>query len=354
MKILIISPSWIGDAIMSHSLYRLLVIKYQNQVKIDVITPIWCQPVIHRLIEVDTIFTAPYTHKTLKFIKCYNLGQLLKTIKYQQAIILPNSLKSSIIPWIAKIPIRTGWRGEVRYGFLNDLRILNTASFPLMVQRYAALAFDFNIVKHYSDLPDPLPLPQLHVKKTEIKNILHKFNLNKNKNPLIGLCPGSASGLVKCWPYYHYITLTIKLIYYGYHVVILGSYTELYIKKIIENDNTLKNLKQHYHDLIGKTSLNEATIILSACEGIVSNDSGLMHLACALKRPVIGMYGYFSNPHCTPPLFYKSKALYSNIITYNNNTNQKIKKNNNTHHYHDSLINITPQQVLETLTALLH
>lgn len=353
MKILIVSPSWIGDTVISHSLYRLLFMRYSTHLKIDVITPLWSKPIINRLTEVNTIFVTPYQHKTLEFMKCYHLSKLLKDNEYQQAIILPNSLKSSVIPWLSNIPIRTGWRGEMRYGFLNDLRILNTSSLPLMVQRYAALAYDYNTIQHFSDFPSPFPLPQLYVQPKEIIYILKKFNLNKNKKQLIGLCPGSEFGPIKCWPYYHYITLAIQLIYCGYHVIILGSFKEQFIKKFIEH-SVLKNFKQHYHNLIGKTSLNEAIIILAACTGIISNDSGLMHIACALNQPVvIGLYGNINDTHCTPPLLFNSKILCHNkkIVHYKY---QKRRKGDTTYGYNSNLINITPTQVLKTLHMLLY
>lgn len=353
MKILIISPSWIGDTMISHSLYRLLVIKYKLQIKIDVITTNWCAPIINRLIEVNDVFIAPYTHGKLELTKCHILGQLLKNKKYQQAIILPNSLKSALIPWLANIPIRTGWRGEMRYGFLNDIRVFNASLFPLMVQRYAALACDYNINQDTSNLPYPLPLPRLHIQKKEIISILHKFNLYKNQDTLIGLCPGSASNPAKCWPYYYYITLAIQLIHDGYHIVILGSHTEQFMNPVIEY-STLKKFKQHYHNLIGQTSLNEAIVILAACVGIVSNDSGLMHIASALKRPVVGLFGHLSNPNRTPPLYSNSKILCSsNIISNHHHTHQQLirKKSINDNHY--NLLNITPKQVFKTLQTLL-
>lgn len=351
MKILIISPSWIGDTIISHSLYRILIMKYSLETQIDVITPIWCKPIINRFTEVNKIFNTPYKHGQLNFIKCYNLGQSLKSIGYQQAIILPNSLKSALIPWLARIPIRTGWRGEMRYGLLNDLRILYTSKFPLMIQRYTALAYNYTKTYDYSYLPYPLPLPKLNIKQKEIKNILHKFNLNQHKKLLIGLCPGAAAGLGKCWPYYHYITLAIQLISYGYHIIILGSFIEQHIKQLI-NRSILKNFKKNYDNLIGKTSLDEAIVILAACKGIVSNDSGLMHIACALQRPTIGLYGYLSNPNCTPPLFYNSKIIRN--TEKNHNIQYKYKKIKKTiYKYHDSLISITPNQVLSTLKILL-
>lgn len=339
---------------ISHSLYRLLSIKYHSQVQIDVIVSKRCEPLVKQLSEVNKTFILPYSHKNFKLAKSYHLGQLLKQKKYQQAIILPNSFKSALIPWIANIPKRTGWRGEMRYGLLNDLRILNTLAFPLMVHRYAALAYNYSTVKNFLNLPNPLPLPKLHTKQKETIEIIKKFNL-KTKN-IITLCPGSESSIKKCWPYYHYIDLAIKLINLKYHIVILGSSKENPIKYFIEH-STLQKFKQHYHNLIGKTSLNEAIAILSICKGVVSNDSGLMHIACALNQPaVLGLYGSLSNPNCTPPLSSNSKIIFNNNTNNNYYKYQKIRKYEETYfkyNYHNSLINITPNQVLKKLQELL-
>lgn len=356
MKILVISPSWIGDTMISHSLYRILVMKYHPHLTIDVISSAWCAPIINRLTEVNKIFISPYQHGVLALKKCYTLGKLLQHTKYHQAIVLPNSLKSSIIPWLAKIPIRTGWLGEMRYGLLNDIRVLNKSSLPLMVQRYAALAYNYGVIQHFSHLPDPFPFPCLHINPSEIKKVLHKFGLDKNTKPIIGLCPGSASGKIKCWPHYHYITLAMQLLTFEYQIVILGSYKEQHIMKFFESNTLFNNFQKNYHNLIGKTSLNEAIVILSACKGVVSNDSGLMHIACAINKPaVISLYGNFSNPNYTPPLFSNSEIIFHNENTMDTKQNHKItKQKSQKQQYHSSLINITPNQVLKTLQKLLY
>ncbi len=183
-------------------------------------------------------------------------------------------------------------------------------------------------------------------KKKEIVDVLCKFNLNNHRKLLIGLCPGAAFGLAKRWPHYHYITLALQLIDYGYHVVILGSSKDQLINKYFEY-SILKNLKQHWNNLIGTTSLNEAIAILAACKGIISNDSGLLHIACALKRPVVGLYGP-SNPKFTPPLSSRS------VVIQHIQENHTMKKNYSLYDYHHSLINITPEQVLKALKTLLH
>lgn len=168
MKILVVGPSWIGDLVMSNSMYQLLVIRYRYKVKIDVIIPRWCQSVLHHMSEINRILFVPYTHGVLELIKCFNVGKSLRHKEYHQAIILPNSFKSALIPFFAGIAVRTGWKGEFRYGLLNDLRVFDPKSFPLMVQRYAALACDYT-VKHFSKLPDPLPFPRLNIKKKTLK-----------------------------------------------------------------------------------------------------------------------------------------------------------------------------------------
>ncbi|AGC03874.1 ADP-heptose--LPS heptosyltransferase 2 [Candidatus Blochmanniella chromaiodes str. 640] len=346
MKILVISPSWIGDTVISHSMYRLLIKKYCSNIKIDVLTPMWCKDLFNHMPEINQTLFIPYGHGVLELSKCYHLGKFLKNEKYQQAIILPNSFKSALIPFFADIPIRTGWRGEMRYGILNDLRILKKKLFPLMVQRYAALVCDYNVTKNCYNLPYPLPLPQLSVNEKEIADVLYKFNLYCHRKSLIGLCPGAEFGLAKSWPHYHYITLAIRLIRCGYHVVILGSPKDQLINRFIQH-SILKNMKQHCNNLIGITSLGEAIAIIAACTGIISNDSGLMHVACALKRPVIGLYGP-SNPKFTPPLFSQSIVIRRMAGYY------PIRNGDSLYGYHNSLIDITPDQVLKALKTLLH
>lgn len=348
MKILVVSPSWIGDIVMSNSMYQLLVIRYQYKVKIDVIVPECYQSLVRHMSEINKIMFIPYTHGKLELIKCFNIAKCLRNEKYQQAIILPNSFKSALIPFFAGIMLRTGWKGEIRYGILNDLRVLNPKKFPLMVQRYAALSCD-NTIKNFSDLPSPLPFPRLIIKKNEVEKILSKFSLNNYKQWLIGLCFGSGFGPAKSWPHYHYVTLAMNLINCGYHVIILGVSNNQLIYKFFENSVFIfKNLKKCFINLLNKTSLDEVIAIISICRGIISNDSGLLHIACALQRPVVGLYGP-TDPGFTPPLFDKSIVLRCIHGYY------KIRVSDNSiYGYHHSLIDISPYQVLKALQILLN
>lgn len=338
MKILVIGPSWIGDMMMSQSLYRLLTQHYPD-VEIDVMAPAWCCPLLKHMPEVSQSITIPFEHGTLALGKRRQLGKSLKNHGYQQALILPNSFKSVIIPFFANIPRRTGWRGEMRYGFLNDIRTLDKNFFPLMVQRYAALAFDRQMMHITTEYP--LPWPRLVVSPNELLTV---FQLN-NKRPIIGFCPGAEFGPAKCWPHYHYATLASKLITRGYQIVLFGSIKDYSSGETISA--AIQPEKRVYcHNLVGRTSLDQAISLIAACQGIVSNDSGLMHVASALERPLVVLYGP-SSPNFTPPLSYKARII--RLI----NGYYKIRKGNNPQGYHPSLINIQPSQVLSELENLL-
>ncbi|CUR53494.1 ADP-heptose--LPS heptosyltransferase 2 [Serratia symbiotica] len=343
MKILIIGPSWIGDMMISQSLYRTLKNKYPDAL-IDVMTVTWCKELLIRMSEINKILLMPLGHNILNIKKRWNIGYSLRSNKYDRSYILPNSFKSALIPFFANIPKRIGWRGEMRYGLINDIRILNKIAFPLMIHRYCALSYNKIDVKCSEDIPKPLLLPKIKVTKEEIAKIINIFNINTNK-PIIGFCPGSEFGPAKCWPYYHYVTLAEILIKKGYQIILLGSIKDnLTGNKIYINIK--KNMQYFCLNLIGKTRLEEAIIIIAYCKIIISNDSGLMHIAAALQKPLIALYGP-SSPQFTPPLSHNAKIIRL-IKGY-----QKIRKGNQNYGYHQSMINIHPQQVLEILIPLL-
>ena len=139
MNILVIGPSWVGDMIMSHALYQQLKVQYPD-CQIDVMAPDWCRPLLARMPEVHKAISMPIGHGAFRLVERYRLGKSLRN-QYDMAIILPNSFKSALIPFFAKIPVRRGWKGEFRYGLLNDLRA-NKNDYPMMVQRYVALSFE--------------------------------------------------------------------------------------------------------------------------------------------------------------------------------------------------------------------
>lgn len=337
MKILVIGPSWVGDMMMSHSLYRTLKAEHPDAT-IDVMAPAWCRPLLARMPEVRQSLAMPLGHGALGLGERRRLGAQLREQRYDRAYVLPNSFKSALVPFFARIPQRVGWRGEMRYGLLNDLRVLDKPAFPLMVQRYVALAYDR---PHNAEaLPQPLLWPRLRVEEPEIAEVAAAFNLPDGR-PLIGFCPGAEFGPAKRWPHYHYGALAQLLIDRGYQVALFGSANDRQAGEDIRQTLTV-DAQTHCVNLAGQTSLDQAVALIAACQAVVSNDSGLMHVAAALDRPLVALYGP-SSPDFTPPLSHKAEVIRL-IAGY-----QRVRKGDAEQGYHQSLIDIQPERVLAAL-----
>lgn len=344
MKILVIGPSWVGDMMMSQSLYRTLKDLHPNA-EIDVMAPAWCRPLLAKMPEVHQALAMPLGHGALALGERRRLGLALRENRYDRAYILPNSFKSALVPFFANIPRRTGWRGEMRYGLLNDIRVLNKSAFPLMVQRYVALAYEGKNIRSADDLPQPLLWPQLSVNDEDIAESTSAFNISDHR-PIIGFCPGAEFGPAKRWPHYHYAALAEQLITQkGYQILLFGSDKDHQagedIRALLSDD-----AREYCLNLAGKTSLEQAVNVIAACDAIVTNDSGLMHVAAALNRPLVALYGP-SSPDFTPPL--SNKAEMIRLIT----GYHKIRKGDSDGGYHQSLIDIQPERVLSSLAKLL-
>ncbi|WP_058913698.1 ADP-heptose--LPS heptosyltransferase RfaF [Entomohabitans teleogrylli] len=343
MKILVIGPSWVGDMMMSQSLYRTLRARYPQAV-IDVMAPAWCRPLLSRMPEINEAIAMPLGHGALEIGERRRLGHSLRERRYDRAYVLPNSFKSALVPFFAGIPLRTGWRGEMRYGLLNDARVLDKQAWPLMVERYVALAYDKGVMESARDLPKPLLWPQLQVNDEEKTLTCARFSLSAER-PLIGFCPGAEFGPAKRWPHYHYAALAGQLIDEGYQVVLFGS-----AKDHEAGQQILGNLTSQQqawcHNLAGDTALDQAVVLIASCQAIVTNDSGLMHVAAALGRPLVALYGP-SSPDFTPPLSDKARVIRL-IDGY-----LKVRKGEGEQGYHQSLIDIQPERVLNELHQLL-
>lgn len=295
-KILIVGPSWVGDMVMAQSLFKELKHLHPNCL-IDVLAPAWSKPLLDRMPEVNRGIDMPVGHGQLLLKERYRLGVSLRAEEYDQAILLPNSLKSALIPAFADIEIRTGWRGEWRYGLLNDIRKLNKKRYPLMVQRFIALAHPTGAPLANNALD--FPQPELVVDAELLPVVLEKYQLNTHR-PILILCPGAEFGPAKRWPEQHYAEVASQKIQAGWQVWLMGS------QKDAEVCNTIKAYQSnsdqsHVHNLAGVTALAEAIDLMSLADCVVSNDSGLMHIAAALGRPLVGVYGSTS-PEFTPPL----------------------------------------------------
>jgi heptosyltransferase-2 len=304
MKILIVGPAWIGDMVMAQSLFMCLKQQHPEAV-IDVLAPAWSQALLARMPQVHRAIRLDIDHGELGLGKRLALGRELRAAGYDQAIVLPNSFKSALIPLFAHIPLRTGWRGELRNWLLNDCRKLDKEKFPLMVQRFVALAYDS---------PPPwllagqAPVPRLRVDPATQQDVLGKFGLNTDK-PVLVLCPGAEYGPAKQWPEAHYAAVAAHYLQpqCGYQVWVLGSARDRAVAERILS--TLRpSALANCRNLCGETTLNEVVDLLAAAAVVVSNDSGLMHIAAALDRPLVVVYGSTSAAF-TPPLSAKARTL---------------------------------------------
>jgi heptosyltransferase-2 len=248
--------------------------------------------------EVNNVIDMPLGHGQLQLKQRYQLGKSLRSKHYDQAILLPNSLKSALIPFWASIPKRTGYVGEMRYGLLNDLHKLDKQLLFMTVQRFVALA-------HADTDIEQIPVPALVVKAENVQAVLSEFKLSQDK-PILSLCPGAEYGPAKQWPARHYAALAQEKLQQGWQVWIFGSEKDQAIGEEIK-----QLLNQQAVNLCGKTQLAQAIDLMSLSQIVVSNDSGLMHMGAALGVPVVGVYGS-SDPNFTPPLGKQSavKSLY--------------------------------------------
>jgi len=300
-KILIIGPSWIGDMVMAQSLFIALKAEH-NHCLIDVLALAWTKPLLDRMPEVNKAIPMPISHGVFGLKMRYSIGKQLQATKYDQAIVLPNSWKSALIPWFATIPKRTGWKGEARYGLLNDIRTLNKQALPMMVQRFVSLVYP----RSQSHIAPDYPVPKM-VANSSVFNILP---LMVEQKRLI-LCPGAEFGPAKQWPAKSYAEVASVLIEQGWQVLVLGSKADKTIADEIENLVTNKD-DTKLINLCGLTELHEAIDLLDTADAVISNDSGLMHIAAALQKNLVVIYGPTS-PNFTPPLSQNAHFLQIDV-----------------------------------------
>ncbi len=303
-NMLVIGPSWIGDMVMAQSLFKCLKLNDEN-CRISVLAPDWTRPLLDRMPEVEKDINLPMGHGELSLHKRRALGRSLRSEQFTSAIILPNSFKSALIPFHAGIAKRIAWKGEWRNLLLSDCRRLDKKNFPLMVQRFAALAYAEN-----AEPPAIIPDPHLQLDPSSVEKVLKEFGLESNDR-VLAICPGAEFGSAKQWPAEHFATSCQAVIEQGWKVWIFGSDKDAVVATEIRQLLT-EQQRQSCVSLAGRTSLAQAIDLLSAVEAAISNDSGLLHIAAALDKPVVALYGSTS-PDFTPPLTKRAKQLVTNI-----------------------------------------
>ncbi len=335
MKFLIVGPAWVGDMIMSQTLYKYIKQLHPDAI-IDVLAPQATVALLALMPEVRNAITVELGHGQFNLVTRYQLGKKLRAEKYDHAIVTPNSFKSALTPFFANIPQRTGWLGEQRYILLNDARRLDKQKYPLMIQRFAALAIN----KHEA-LPEQLPFPKFLMNAEHVSQALDVVLGQKTINkPILALCPGAEFGPAKRWPYEYYAAVAQQKVAEGWAVWLFGSPKEAEAATIIQQATNNACV-----DVIGKTTLLQAISLLSLTSAVICNDSGLMHVAAALDKPLVVVYGS-SSPKFTPPLSQQVKMLSLNL-----DCSPCFKRECPLGHLH-CLKKLMPEQVLNAIQEL--
>ncbi len=285
---------------MAQPLLRLLRARAPTT-SIDVLATAATAPVWRAVKEVDQVLTAPFQHGKLQLGERRTYARLLQQQGYAAAYILPNTWKYALIPWLAGIPTRVGYKGEMRYGVLNVMHHDNLLQPRPMVGFYAALAdAPSEHAPALADLPRPVLSVSAHVAGEVAVDL--KFSLAQ---PLIVLAPGAEFGSAKRWPATHFASLANRIAIDAptMQIALMGS------PKDKEVCTQIQTLAPHVRNLAGETTLEDAIALISLASGVVSNDSGLLHIAAALDRPAIAIYGP-TDPHHAPPLSSKAHSVY--------------------------------------------
>ena len=269
MRTLVVAPNWIGDALMAQPLLARL------GGTIDVLAPPWVAPVVRRMPEVAEVIEAPLRHGALQLGERWRLARQLKRRGYERAVVLPNTWKSALVPFMAGIPERVGYVGEMRYGLLNSLHKNKKSPMP---EHYAVLGTG-------SGQHRPLQVSSEEIKEAKARHGI--------QGDYVVFCPGAEYGPAKRWPYFGELAAALQA-----PVVLLGSKNDEPAAAGIRGKN-----------LVGKTSLDDALRLIAGASAVVSNDSGLMHVAAALGRPQVALFGS-SSPEHTPPASDRARVLW--------------------------------------------
>lgn len=297
-NILVIGPSWVGDVVLSQSLY--MTIKQRNPMsRIDVLAPAWSAPILARMEQVSSVIEMPLRHGELGLGRRRRLGLSIRG-QYHHAIVLPNSFKSALVPWWAEIPKRSGFRGEMRYGLLNDMRILDRQALPRAIDRYVHLGHDTDAITR------EVPSPVLQVDADNTRTCIARLELSCD-TPILALMPGSAFGRSKRWPPEHFAAIADHYLRQDWQVWILGSASDRQAGGSIAEATSGRAI-----NLCGKTNLIDVVDLIAQAKLAISNDSGLMHIAAAVGVPLVAVYGATS-PDYTPPMSKRAVTLWKGI-----------------------------------------
>lgn len=280
----------------------LLSLLHQRGYTIDILALPWIHRMLSRIPYICNVIEMPIGHGQLALGRRRCIGYSLRSCKYDQAIVLPNTFKSALIPFFARIKQRTGFHGEMRYGLLNDRRQLKASQMPRLVQQYYSLG-----LHKLDEIPAKIPYPELCIDMQQRQMTLEILGVKLSDQLIIALCPGAEYGEAKRWPAKYYAELADQLLNRNYAVWLFGSAKDKAICELINEHNNKRCL-----NLAGKTQLDQSIDLMSLVSVAVVNDSGLMHVACALGLKTIAIYGSTS-PDYTPPLSDDAHVITLNL-----------------------------------------
>jgi heptosyltransferase-2 len=297
-RTLIISPNWIGDAVMAQPLLQLLKQRHPER-PIDVLAPPSVAPVWRAMREVDSVLETPFRHGPLQLRERWRYARVLRQRGYADAYVLPNTLKYALIPFLAGIPVRVGYKGEMRHGLINRMHHDDTPK-RAMVPFYAALAGEPR-----APLLATVPRPAMQVDATNIEQVCARVGIDPAR-PLVVFAPGAEFGAAKRWPARHFAGLAqaIQAQYPDAQIGLLGSPKD----KAACDDIIAITGASGMFNLAGVTRLDEAIALIAGAAAVVANDSGLLHIASALNQPVIALYGP-TDPDHAPPFSDMAKSM---------------------------------------------
>ncbi len=332
--ILIVPYMWIGDFVRCHTVVKLLKQRFPSR-PIDVLTTAMVAPLLDYMLGVRKGIVADLARKRLALGQHRALAERLHQEGYGQALVMPRTWKSALAPYLAGIPVRTGFVGEARFGLINDRR-WGERRLPRMVERCAVLALPKGETR-----PAEWPLPELSVPAAELAAWRQRLGLAADGRAVIAFAPG-AVGLSKRWPSSSYAELARRLAAEGNSVWVIGGPGEKELAAEIVAAN-----EAHIRDLTG-SDLRNAILALAAADAAVSNDSGLLHVAAALGTPAIGIFGPTSPWHWAP-----LNPLAATIETATALDCRPCHKPTCRVGHHRCMRDIAPEQVLEATRAAL-
>ncbi len=296
-KILVCGPAWVGDMVMTQSLLK-KIRAYRPRAVIDILAPAWTIALARRMPEVNSAFELAVGHGELKPGRRLAAARDLEKKGYDEAIVCQRSFKAALVPFLARIPIRTGYSGQMRYPLINNPRRLDKSKLPRTVDRLVALGAAKNAKQ-----PPVFENPDLRVDPANRQDLCARLGLHTGR-PAAAFLPGAEYGPAKQWPLAYFRELAKTLVSGGWQVWVLGGPRDMPCGRFIAGGDDAR-----IHNLIGQTRLEDAIDLISLCKVAVTNDSGLMHVAAAVGTHVEVLYGC-TPPDYTPPLTGRKNIHY--------------------------------------------